>query len=573
MPKSRARRRTNASGGISRDGTRQQSSAPARRDAGPQRPLLDRILDTPHLAQVVPRLQPEVLHRIIQNCGLEECGELVALTTADQLARIFDLDLWSTERPGLDEQFDADRFGVWLEVLMESGATVAAQKLSEIDAHLVITALAEHVRVFDRAAVSPELAREGCEIGGYRIVARRTGSWDAIVAVLLLLDVQHPAYFHRVMRGCRSLSNAGREIDGLDDLLNDKDQVLFDLAVDREQRREKQGYVTAAQARAFLQMARQLELGRDATPPVSAIARAYFRSIEWASPTDATANSEAHPLPETPGSPPAPPDGTEAITEFVAVLIEAGVLTPQPRALLDAPEADAPRVARIHSHLQFAHDYDSAAYSMRTEELAYLANTLVAGCSIQGRPFTVREAADATAAVCNLGLENWPPHWLPEKAPHGSSAVDHGTTRLPEDFLVSHDLIGVFEVGWKVLYDNVSMYAAEQLISVLTQFRYDDRDIQGELNALRSEMAKHWQAGTPWQARDALDVIMILDMPAWAALLGLIDQCPVIHAGLAASRESRARAVSASAFEFISDNSQIASVREFMQSLPETLRR
>src|SRR6185369_16441567 len=56
MPKSRARRRTNASGGISRDGTRQQSSAPARRDAGPQRPLLDRILDTPHLAQVVPRL-------------------------------------------------------------------------------------------------------------------------------------------------------------------------------------------------------------------------------------------------------------------------------------------------------------------------------------------------------------------------------------------------------------------------------------------------------------------------------------------------------------------------------------
>ena len=35
---------------------------------------------------------------------------------------------------------------------------------------------------------------------------------------------------------------------------------------------------------------------------------------------------------------------------------------------------------------------------------------------------------------------------------------------------------------------------------------------------------------------------------------------------------SRTRAVSASAFEFISENSQIASVREFMQSLPETLR-
>jgi len=66
---------------------------------------------------------------------------------------------------------------------------------------------------------------------------------------------------------------------------------------------------------------------------------------------------------------------------------------------------------------------------------------------------------------------------------------------------------------------------------------------------------------------------MILDMPAWATLLGLIDECPVMHAGIAASRGSQTRAVSASAFEFISENSQIASIREFMQLLPETLRR
>ena len=64
----------------------------------------------------------------------------------------------------------------------------------------------------------------------------------------------------------------------------------------------------------------------------------------------------------------------------------------------------------------------------------------------------------------------------------------------------------------------------------------------------------------------------ILDMPAWATLLGLIDECPAIHAAMDASRGSRVRAVSASSFEFISENSQIAAVREFMQSLPETLR-
>jgi hypothetical protein len=62
-------------------------------------------------------------------------------------------------------------------------------------------------------------------------------------------------------------------------------------------------------------------------------------------------------------------------------------------------------------------------------------------------------------------------------------------------------------------------------------------------------------------------------MPAWATLLGLIDECPVMHAGIAASPGSGTLAVSASAFELISENSQIASIRAFMQSLPEILRR
>src|SRR5215813_12198339 len=69
-------------------------------------------------------------------CGLEDCGELVALATPEQLTRVFDLDLWRAEKPGRDEQFDADRFGVWLEVLMESGASLA-QKLATMDADLV----------------------------------------------------------------------------------------------------------------------------------------------------------------------------------------------------------------------------------------------------------------------------------------------------------------------------------------------------------------------------------------------------------------------------------------------------
>src|SRR5205807_4175515 len=91
-----------------------------------------------------------------------------------------------------------------------------------------------------------------------------------------------------------------------------------------------------------------------------------------------------------------------------------------------------------------------------------------------------------------------------------------------------------------------------------------DAKHQDYFDALRIEMARHWHDGAPWRARDALDVIVLLDMPAWAALLGLIDECPVIHAAIGASRGSRTRAVSASAFEFISENRQIASIHEFM---------
>jgi hypothetical protein len=566
------RRRANASpsGRPQAEGAARRSDIPARRDSRDQRPLLDRILDTPHLAHVVPQLPPEVLHGVIQRCGLEDCGELVALATADQLAGVFDLDLWRTDRPGLDEHFDADRFGVWLEVLADSGDAVVARKLAEMDVDLVIAGLAQHALVFDEAAGVRPLDHElSCKVGGYRVVARRAGSWDAIVSVLVSLDAEHHDYFHRVMRGCRNLSNSRPEVDGLDDLLTVREQVMFDLAFDREQRREQQGYATPAQARAFLQMSRQLRLGDDTMPSGDPVARAYFRAIESTTVTDTDGWSPR--LPAASGAPPPPEDLPKAVGTVIEVLLEAGVLPQRPRALLDGPQGRTPRLVRIKAHMQFVRHRDLAAFSMRSQELAYLVNTIVAGCSIQARPLGLQEASDAAVAVCNLGLENWPPHWIPAQARRGATLEEAGTA-LPDDFLVGHDLVSVFQVGWTVLHEDVCMDTAERLISVLTRLRCDDRETQTGLDTLRIEMRRQWRAGAPWRARDALDVVAILDLPAWAALLGLIDECPVIHAGLSASRDARVRAVSASAFEFISENSQIASVREFMRSLPETLR-
>ena len=498
---------------------------------------------------------------------------LVALATPKQLERIFDLDLWRSARPGSDEQFDAGRFGVWIEVLAESGPAAAARKLAGMDVNLVAAGLAQHVLVYDRAAVTPYETLDGelvdaisdlgdglaADVGGYVLVARRADSWEAIIEILIALDAGQPDYFHQVMAECRTLSDSGHEIDGLDDLLSGGEQVMFDLAVDRERRREKQGYATPAQARAFLQMSRRLRPESEPAPPANPLARAYFQAIDEREVTGdhsesglSATESEVSTTTE---------DAAEAVAKVFDVLLEAGVIEQAPRALLGGSEGQAPRLGLIHAYMQFVLDRDQAAYSRRNEELAYLANTLMAGCAIRGRPFTAQEASDAAAAVCNLGLENWPSHWSAAKA--GAQ---------PGSLLVAQDLVSVFQVGWAVLYKDVCLYAAEELIRVLTRVRCDDREIQTGLDALRVRMAKCLRAGAPWRARGALDVIASLDMPAWAVLLALIDECPMLHACVGALRNSRTLSVSASDFEFISENSQIASVREYMRSLPETLR-
>ena len=95
----------------------------------PKSPLLvDRLLKTPHLEKIVPHLQPEVLHRVIQACTLEDCAGLIAMATPAQISRVLDLDLWRVRGRGTDEQLDAARFGTWLEVLMESARSEQAGK-------------------------------------------------------------------------------------------------------------------------------------------------------------------------------------------------------------------------------------------------------------------------------------------------------------------------------------------------------------------------------------------------------------------------------------------------------------
>jgi hypothetical protein len=58
------------------------------------------------------------------------------------------------------------------------------------------------------------------EIGGCIVQARRPDAWDAIASLLTELSVAEQDCFDVLMRGCRRLSDGGREPDGLDVLLD-----------------------------------------------------------------------------------------------------------------------------------------------------------------------------------------------------------------------------------------------------------------------------------------------------------------------------------------------------------------
>jgi len=508
------------------------------RDRAADGQRLQRLLEGPELARVATHLAPEILHRLIRHASLEQCIDLVDSLSHRQLTAVLDLDLWRAPLPGADEELDADRFGEWMEALVGHDAPTAARVIARCDRSLVVTALSRFVRVHDPGVREPTESTDDerpddalfvtdgltAEVGGYVVQARRGEAWDAIVGLLVELSASDPECFHALMGGCRRVSNAGRERDGLDDLLDAPDQLLHDVTLDRDDRREAQGFFTAADARAFLATARR---GRS---------RSHVNPIA---------------APDSP-TPPTPlePAVADALEEVARVLAADDLIPERPRGLLGPGAAGEPGVLR--PLMEYLRERHPDVCLVRAQELAIIANALVAGCRLQSGSFTPRQASEAAAAACSLGL-------LRQPAPPGL------------DYLVGHGLIGVFEDGWAALHREVSRFAAEGLLAVLRELRTGESETLADLHGLEGSLEAALAAGTPWLARDELEVLAALDAPAWYGLLGLLSECPVIPDAVTAVVERRAGRVDPSAFAFIATNAHIEAVRAFMARVPELL--
>lgn len=388
---------------------------PRRTPPSPAR-LVRHILENPDLVAAVRQLPAAGLGRLIDAVGLEEAGELVALASTEQLASVFDEDLWSAETAHDDPRFDSARFALWLEVLWEAGEGAVVERLCELPLDFVtlavhrsilvldIDALAVQMSEFPEDLASTEKALESClyeEWEEFRLVSRHAASWDVVLDTLLALDRDHHELLRQILERCCHMSSEFiAENGGLYDVLTSDEMLESDVRAERDDRRAARGYVAPSDARSFLALARSgAEEGtRDA------ITRAYFREL-------GTLESRA-------AAPVAAAGGS--ISRLMKLLHEAGLgdapvaLRRSSKRVKALPASDraltAPRPgAKLERALSELRQRASEVYAARLEELSYLANVLVSGWVEAGRRLRPIEALELALDICEAAFEESKP--------------------------------------------------------------------------------------------------------------------------------------------------------------------
>lgn len=364
------------------------------------RSLLDRVIALPDLARTVRALPAQTFAAIVREVGVEDAGELLALATTDQLVRAFDEDLFAGARAGDRESLDVDRFVLWLEVLLEAGDAWAAARFAELDEDFVAHALSGVIHVLDETTLRGRIeeaeederaqAEKSLEsalvedLDGYVVVARRHDGWDAALALLLALDRDHRPLLVRLLE---RLANLGErrlaEDEGLSSLLSESESLADDVEAAREERRARQGFVEPQAARAFLTLARRPFVHDDPSASRDPMTRAYLRDVERAPHGPAPALREEEALRALPPA---------IRRELEGASVE--VSTPPPSASTERAFMEA---------LRELAGAEPRAFAQRMEELAYLANVLVAGHERSGARVRPREATEAAVATVSYG--------------------------------------------------------------------------------------------------------------------------------------------------------------------------
>jgi hypothetical protein len=414
--------------------------------------LVSRLLENPNLLAAVRELPGSVLGRLIESVGLEDAGEIVALASDEQLEAVFDEDLWKTGDGGWEERFDPARFALWLHVFSEAGEAALIERLNSLPLDFLTLAVQRLILVVDIDALGADMSEGGEELDAlekaldsclceeweeFRLIARDPNAWDELTSALFALDREHHGRLRQILERCQALSSEWiAENGGLYEVLSSDEMLEGDVRAERDDRRAKKGYVSPADARAFLELARR----GGAANERDAITRAYFRELEREPP-------KAGPKPRRPKT---------QVSALMKLLAEANVIDGPSRKIAPKrpgkPKKEKAETAAVAKASLAVVDLAAAEltpelYAERMEELGYLANVLVAASQSEKRHLRPVEALETALSVASAGLERA----LAETAPPPSSSAERSAAIAA--ILRERSMDQLFRLGFHALGD------------------------------------------------------------------------------------------------------------------------
>lgn len=430
--------------------------------------LMKTLTDNPALPAFVRKLEPPVLKRLIEHVGLHDAGDLIALTTPEQMRDVLEESLWESLTPGRADRLRPERFLEWLDVMFEAGSAFATQRLIDLGDTFVVLNFAPLIRVIDRT-VGAEHVEEGCVcvlcqldrddvsfeiIGEYIVAGIHEDEWEIVKTALMELEAEDSEFLYRVLARCSSAPTM-RDFEG------DAHLLLDDETHEREQRRERSGFVTPQMAAVFLKTTRRA--ARDdlvAQTDYDAIAQRYFDQLAAAAAASAEQRrAEAQAADEEPDEAPIAPVELRALETALA---EAEITADRQPQLLEGPKGAREATLELQTRLDRLQLARPDLFGARLGELIFLANVLMAGSWYQGARFTEAEAATAALACANLGMLHVleaDSNGRPTSALDRADAIEQMLENRP-------GIVRLFQVGWHLI-QALPMHVARTLLDVL----------------------------------------------------------------------------------------------------------
>lgn len=389
--------------------------------------ILNHILETPALVSAVRELPGPALAKLIDSVGLEDASELVALASTAQLETVFDEDLWQSGGDNAwQEQFDPARFALWLHAFVEAGEDALVRRLVELPLDLVTLAVQRLILVLDIESLAIEMSSSGQDLDHlekaldscayeeweeFRLIARNDAAWDDVCQALLALDRDHHQLLRQILEQCAAMS--GEWIDdngGLYSVLTSEEMMESDVKAERDDRRARKGFVSAADARAFLLLARASSGETGVRDPIS---KAYFRELE---PT------RSKPLPARATR----PRQAGGVARLQKLLLGTHGMDPTAAVPDTSLAPNRSSVRLLDRCLAQLRSSDPELYDARMGELTYLANVLIAAPKRRGRQLRPVEAIEVAVTIVDRGLTEA----VGEQRAGSSQTVERGVDRL-----------------------------------------------------------------------------------------------------------------------------------------------